>query len=107
MDYHIVEFFVSAGEPVTSLTPAITIYDINNSGTPVIDAKAMHEIGLGIYDYDFTEALGYKLGDHYAVYIDGGNGISADTDRYHHREIKCLEGAGITAEGVNFRQKYD
>ena len=69
--------------PITGLTPKISITDVTNIGTPVVEltSGSMTDITLGFYAYDFST---YTQGKEYIVYIDADSSIS---NRYQYSTL--------------------
>lgn len=64
---YVCAFFTYLRAPKTGLLPVVTIYD--QTGTLVVDAAAMTEVGGGFYKYNFT---GYDESKQYVAICDGG-----------------------------------
>lgn len=70
-------FFKDEGVPVTGLSPAIDIWNLDTD-TLAVDGAAMSEVGGGNYKYNYTS---YDPTVNYSFIADGGAGL-ANAERY-------------------------
>ncbi|OQA50320.1 MAG: hypothetical protein BWY47_00595 [Bacteroidetes bacterium ADurb.Bin302] len=82
----IVTFISNAGLPNDSLTPTITIRNVNTKDV-VISNEVMESIGDGFYYYEFDK---YKEQNTYTVLVNAGDTVE-QSERYQHSIIQDID----------------